>query len=63
MGECLAQALAGFGAGSFGPQQSGQSIPPVRAVRFDDEVGQQGASLVRAKVGHRPVVQRHLKGT
>ena len=56
-----AQVVVGLLLGQFGPQQTGQGIPPVRAFRFDCQVSQQSAPLIGAEVGYQSIPQADLK--
>jgi hypothetical protein len=55
--ERLSQAPERLMAGTIGPQQTCQSIPPMRVVGLHTQVGQQRLNLVGGEVNDRLTVQ------
>jgi hypothetical protein len=61
--EGLSEVLASDDIGFFGPQEGGESLPAVGAVRLDDQVCQQRPYLVKPEGRSGFAVQRDLKRT
>jgi hypothetical protein len=62
-GQGLAEILTRFALGLIGPQQRGQTIAAMRAVRFYGQIGQQCPGLVGGKVSDGLAVQSCMKRT